>query len=117
MSTATNNGLNPNPTQHQLNLFRIHKKNGTSPGNPKWYRNPLLYVRPHVFRGGPPKFPKLPTGSEYRLEMLKREGNTGFDPFHRATEAAHVGGMKGYIEAFDRVLGFLPVPYQWDKLR
>lgn len=49
--------LNPAPTDIQLALFARHKRNKTSPGNPKWYR-PLI-IRPFVFKPNqPPKYPK-----------------------------------------------------------
>ena len=57
-------GVNPEPAEHQLSLFRYHKRRGTSPGNPKWYRP--LKVTPFKFTPNlPPKYPHLPTGTEW----------------------------------------------------
>ena len=61
--------LNPEPTDFQLRLFKHHKRAGTSPGNPKWYR-PLV-VKRFEFKGGPAKYPPLPTGAQWAAKRSK----------------------------------------------
>ena len=66
MATLAPLGLNPEPTDVQLALFRRHKQAGTSPGNPKWYK-PLI-VKRFEFKGGPAKYPSLPTGLQWSMK-------------------------------------------------
>ena len=58
--------LNPEPTDVQLALFKRHKQAGTSPGNPKWYKS--LVVKPFEFKGGPAKYPPIPTGLQWNIK-------------------------------------------------
>ena len=59
--------LNPEPTDVQLALFRRHKAARTTPGNPKWYK-PLV-AKLFVFKAGqPPVYPRLPTGTAWRMK-------------------------------------------------
>ena len=56
--------LNPAPTDVQFATYRRHKKAGTTPGNPKWYK-PLV-VKPFIFREGkPPVYPHVETGAQW----------------------------------------------------
>jgi hypothetical protein len=49
--------LNPEPSETQMNAFRRHLEEGTSPGNPKWYHVPKVVKRAEFVPGQPAKFP------------------------------------------------------------
>jgi hypothetical protein len=100
-------GLNPEPTDIQLYLFRLHKKNGTSPGNPKWYRNPGAKFRRRRTVGGPPRFPKYETGTESRHRSNLLNSNLAPDPFLAAVGRS----LLNYIKAFDKARGLIPLTY------
>jgi hypothetical protein len=82
-------GLNPEPTELQWALYRRHKRAGTSPGNPKWYRPQV--VKPFVFKSGQPaKLPRYPTGAEWHAK-------------HATTRAYYPGqGMMHYKDGSTR---------------
>lgn len=101
-------GLNPEPTVEQLALFKKHQRNGTSPGNPKWYRNPNAPRKPPPDKFGPPRYPRYKTGSQTRLEELRRTGNL-LEPHRRAAGRP----LREYVKAFDEANGFKKVSYPW----
>jgi hypothetical protein len=63
--------LNPEPTDVQLATYARHKRAGTTPGNPKWYK-PTKAPTPFRFVPGmAPVYLRLPSGADW---------NTGHDP-------------------------------------
>ena len=66
MAELAKGGLNPAPTDVQLALFARHKRNGTTPGDPKWYTREKNVIRPFVFKPNqPPKYPHLPSSADW----------------------------------------------------
>ena len=60
--------LNPSPTDVQLATFARHKRAGTSPGNPKWYK-PVKAPSPFRFVSGmSPVYLRLPSGANWNVE-------------------------------------------------
>ena len=106
-------GLNPEPTDVQLFLFRLHKKNGTTPGNPKWYRDPGARFRRGRRRRtgfGPPRYPRYQTGADSRMDRRYSE-DFAPDAFQRAAGKS----LLQYIAAFEKAKGLMPILYPWDK--
>jgi len=106
VTTYHNDGLNPEPTPHQLTMLKLHKTFGTTPGNPSWYRDPGARFRRARRRRrtgfGPPRYPKMQTGTEARAYWLHSE-QMAPDAFERARGRP----MRKYIEAFRRARGLV----------
>lgn len=93
--------LNPEPTEYQLTTFARHKRNGTSPGNPKWYR--LRAVKRFVFTPGKkPVYARIETGAEWLLKHRDRE-DTAACPF---SAARRYDNPADYVKMFDHVSRF-----------
>lgn len=102
--------LNPEPSDFQFSLFRLHKANGTSPGNPPWYRNPGRRNIRLCAKFGGAKFPKLPTGTEWLLSQ-RSHSYWAPDPYAAAGRERDKG-VAAYIAEFDRTMCFFLVRYR-----
>jgi hypothetical protein len=73
--------LNPEPTPAQWLTYRRHRKAGTSPGNPRWYRNSAF--NPFVFKPNqPPQYPRFvsrPTNGEWRRTIIHKRPGEPFE--------------------------------------
>jgi len=97
--------LNPEPTDIQRVQWRKHKRAGTSPGNPKWYKPQA--VRPFVFKPGQaPVYPKIESGSDWHYRDTK--GRHHPDPFKMAKGIAD---SREYVAAYDAARGLVSVPF------
>ena len=104
-----NGGLNPEPTVSQWALFKKHQREGTTPGNPKWYKNPRRLTKPPPPVGGPARYPRLPTGTQFNAACMRHGRSIWDDPFRRAAGRK----VREYVEAFDKANGFKKVSYPW----
>ena len=94
--------LNPDPTDVQRAVWRRHHKAGTSPGNPKWYKAPVLPKPPKPWAGQAPVYPALPSGQAYRLAWIKKRKGMAPDPFHKARGK---DSTTAYVAAYETAAG------------
>lgn len=106
MAKSEFGGLNPAPSATQLALFARHKRNGTSPGNPKWYRPQT--IKPFVFVANKkPVYPRIESGAactaRHCVSIPPQES-----PF---VVAARFESVAAYVGAFDTAARFVAVRY------
>lgn len=102
MTIDKNYGLNPEPTAAQWALYRRHRDAGTSPGNPKWYKDPS--IKPFVFvPDKAPRYPRLPSGAEWHKRYVKANGLEAPDPFHAAR--GKEADPSAYVAAYEAAAG------------
>jgi len=96
--------LNPEPTDLQRAQWRKHKRAGTSPGNPKWYKSRV--IRPFVFKAGQaPVYPRVESGMAFSYKDCYKQHP---DPFKAAKGIAD---SREYVAAYDAARGLVSVPF------
>ena len=97
-------------TATQLAAFKRHKANGTSPGNPKWYR-PLV-VRPFKFDGRM-VLPRIETGGQFMLRWREENKKLAQDP---VDAVAGIEDVRTYVRQFEQA-AHLKGQVDWAAMR